>query len=69
VQKPILKLTKWLGDIPIQGECSVCLSLETFATVPAARPDRTDCMEQLERAFARHVAEFHQPLRANDSGN
>jgi hypothetical protein len=69
VNQPSLKLTKWLGDIPIHGECSFCLSLETFSTVPAAKPDRADCMEQLERAFARHVGEFHQFLRTGDTGN
>jgi hypothetical protein len=58
--KPSLCFIRWLGNIPLGGECSVCLSKARFYVMPTARPDRADCIAQLERAFDGHLKESHE---------
>jgi hypothetical protein len=59
VKKPALRVTKWLGDIPIEGQCTNCP--DSLFRVAAAhhRPQKAEYSEMLQRAFDFHVVECH----------
>jgi hypothetical protein len=56
---PSLKFTRWLGDIPLSGQCSICLSKARFQVKQTAKPDKTGCKAQLQQAFDRHLEGAH----------
>lgn len=59
MKKPILRVTKWLGDIPIEGCCSLCPGTFFRATSPYHRPQKAEYTESLQRAFDHHVSDLH----------
>lgn len=60
MKKPTLRVTKWLGDIPIEGSCTLCPTT-LFRPAPVHhRPQKTEYTEMLQRAFDRHVADCHR---------
>ncbi|HEY3974767.1 MAG TPA: hypothetical protein VGM18_17310 [Candidatus Sulfotelmatobacter sp.] len=60
MKKPFLRVTKWLGDIPVEAECIACPGKETFRVNSAShRPTREEYVRQLERAFDRHCKTVH----------
>jgi hypothetical protein len=59
MKKPILRVTKWLKDIPIEACCSLCPKTLFLAASPHHRPDKTEYSARLQRAFDRHVADSH----------
>jgi hypothetical protein len=59
MKKPALRVTKWLGDIPIEGRCSLCPQTLFHAASSHHRPQKAEYTERLQRAFDRHVADLH----------
>jgi hypothetical protein len=60
MKKPSLHVTKWLGDIPVEAECTACPALERFRVAPAShRPNREEYQKQLQRAFDHHFKTVH----------
>jgi hypothetical protein len=59
MQKPTLRVTKCLGDIPVEGRCSLCPDTLFHAISPHHRPQKAEYIERLQRAFDRHVADLH----------
>jgi hypothetical protein len=59
VKKPILRVTKWLGDIPVEGCCSLCPETLFRAASPHHRPQTAEYTASLQRAFDRHIADLH----------
>jgi hypothetical protein len=59
MKKPALRVTKWLGDIPIEARCSLCPQTLFHAASAHHRPQKTEYIERLQRAFDRHVADLH----------
>jgi len=59
MKKPTLRVTKWLGDIPVEGCCSLCPEALFRAASPHHRPQKAEYIERLERAFDQHVADMH----------
>jgi hypothetical protein len=59
MKKPTLRVTKWLGDIPIEGCCSLCSETIFHAASSHHRPQKAEYIARLQRAFDRHVADEH----------
>jgi hypothetical protein len=59
MQKPFLRVTKWLGDIPVEAECTSCPGDKFQAVSSHHRPNKAEYQEQLQRAFDRHCGEIH----------
>jgi hypothetical protein len=58
MKKPSLRITKWLGDIPIEGECTSCPEIGKFG-VRSTRPNKAEHQKQLQQAFDSHFKEVH----------
>jgi hypothetical protein len=65
VKKPSLRVTKWLGDIPVEGSCTSCPQVTFRAISTHHRPNKHEYQEKLIRAFDLHFKEFH--MRGEDS--
>lgn len=63
MKKPILRVTKWLKDIPIEGCCSLCPGRLFQVASSHHRPEKTEYIERLQQAFDRHVEETHGEKR------
>jgi hypothetical protein len=60
MKKPSLHITKWLGDIPVEAECTVCAEAEKFHVISTShRPNREEYSRQLQRAFDHHFKSVH----------
>jgi hypothetical protein len=59
MKKPSLHVTKWLGDIPVEAECTSCSAWKFHATSTSHRPNREEYRKQLERAFDHHFKSVH----------
>jgi hypothetical protein len=59
MKKPVLRVTKWLKDIPIEGCCRLCSGTLFTAASPHHRPEKAEYTERLQREFDRHVADVH----------
>jgi hypothetical protein len=57
--KPRLHVTKWLGDIPVEIECTFCREWRFRAMPSSHRPNREECSQQLQRAFDQHFKTAH----------
>jgi hypothetical protein len=70
MKKPFIRVTKWLGDIPVEAECTACRVETRFRVTPAGhRPNREEYANQLQRAFEEHCKMAHRDegQRAVDS--
>jgi len=60
MKKPFLHVTKWLGDIPVEAECTACPAAGKFrATSASHRPNREEYRKRLEQAFDHHLKTAH----------
>jgi hypothetical protein len=57
--KPRLHVTKWLGDIPVEIECTTCPEWTFRATSTSHRPSREEYTKQLQQAFDQHFKAVH----------
>lgn len=60
MKKPFIRVTKWLGDIPVEAECTSCRAESCFRVISAGhRPNREEYANQLQRAFDEHCKLVH----------
>ena len=60
MKKPVLRVTKWLGDIPVEAECRSCPGKTRFRVTPTShRPSREEYAQQLQQAFDEHYKSVH----------
>jgi hypothetical protein len=59
MKKARLRVTKWLGDIPVEIECTACREWKVHATSTSHRPNREEYTKQLEQAFDQHFKIVH----------
>jgi hypothetical protein len=59
MKKPRLRVTKWLGDIPVEIECTACPEWKFRAASTSHRPNREEYSTQLQRAFDEHFRAVH----------
>ncbi len=70
MKKSALRVTKWLGDIPIETRCSFCPETLFHAASPHHCPQKAEYIERLQRAFDSHVADCHrEEIAATDAGH
>ncbi len=61
MKKPSLRVTKWLGDIPAEAECTACPTAEKFRARPTShRPNGEEYRRQLRQAFDQHLKTVHE---------
>jgi hypothetical protein len=61
MKKPTLRVTKWLRDIPVEAECTACVSVGFHAKPVNHRPNREEYQRSLQRQFDAHVKNVHPP--------
>ncbi|HME36405.1 MAG TPA: hypothetical protein VKF84_14310 [Candidatus Sulfotelmatobacter sp.] len=59
MKKPRLHVIQWLGDIPVEIECTACPAWRFRATSTSHRPSREEYAKQLQRAFDEHFKAVH----------
>ena len=59
VKMPFLRVTKWLGDIPIEGVCTSCPDAQFRPSWNNRRPNKAQNEEKMKQAFGRHCREVH----------
>ncbi len=69
MKKPFLHVTKWLGDIPVEAECTACAAAEKFRVISAShRPNREEYSRQLQHAFDHHFKTAHAREDSSQGG-
>jgi hypothetical protein len=59
MKKPTLRVTKWLGDIPVEAICSACSDASFKAQGSGHRPNREEYQKSLQAQFDAHFRAVH----------
>jgi hypothetical protein len=59
MKRPSLRVTKWLRDIPVEGECTACAGVRFNVRPISHRPNREEYQKSLQSAFAAHFKSVH----------
>jgi hypothetical protein len=59
MKKPTLRVTKWLSDIPVEANCSVCSSAAFRAKGSSHRPNREEYQRSLQAQFEADLRTVH----------
>jgi hypothetical protein len=59
MKKPAIRVTKWLGDIPVEAGCTACPGVVFKAKGSGHRPNREEYHKSLQEQFDRHCKETH----------
>ena len=59
MKKPFLHVTKWLGTIPVEAECTACNDAKFQAQSSSYRPNLAEYQKALQRDFDQHVKVVH----------
>jgi hypothetical protein len=65
--EPSLRVMNWLGDIPVEGECTSCLAVRFQVKPLSHHPNCDDYQADLKSAFDRHFAAVHARRDARQS--
>ena len=68
MKKPFLRVTKWLGDIPVEAECTHCPAAKFRAASSSHRPNGEEYRKQLQSAFDHHLKTVHTPEGSGQGG-
>ena len=58
-KKPSLWITKWMGNIPVEGGCTSCADATFKVTATTHRPALEEYQTALEAAFELHFKQVH----------
>jgi hypothetical protein len=61
MKKPFLRVTKWLGDIPVEAQCTSCAAAHFRAESASHRPQREEYQKSLQAQFDAHLKKVHTP--------
>jgi hypothetical protein len=59
MKKPVIRVTKWLGDIPVEATCSACPGILFKAQGSGHRPNREEYQNSLQSQFNAHCKAEH----------
>jgi hypothetical protein len=59
MKKPFIRVTKWLGDIPVEAGCTVCAGVHFRAESASHRPQREEYQKSLQSQFDAHLKIVH----------
>jgi hypothetical protein len=62
-RKPVVRVTKWLGDIPVEAQCKFCPQVVFRAQASSHRPNREEYQQSLQRQFDEHCRAVHSADR------
>lgn len=60
MKKPVIRVTKWLGEIPVEGHCSACPTVLFRAQGSGHRPTREEYQKSLQGQFDEHCRAEHR---------
>ena len=55
MKRPAVRVTKWLGDIPVEASCTVCPEVSLKAVSASHRPNREEYQQSLQQQFDQHL--------------
>jgi len=67
MKKPFLRVTKWLGTIPVEAECTECSGAKFQARSSSHRPNLEEYQNALQSQFNQHVKAVHSGDRTAES--
>ena len=59
MKQPTVRVTKWLGDIPVEAACSVCPSVVFKGKGSGHRPNREEYQKSIQAQFDEHRKTVH----------
>lgn len=59
VKKPVLRVSKWLGEIPVEAYCAACSGIVFRARGSGHRPNGEEYRASLQAQFEAHCREAH----------
>ena len=59
MKKPVIRVTKWLGDIPVEARCGACPDVVFKAKGSGHRPNREEYQRSLQDQFDEHCRAVH----------
>lgn len=59
MKRPALRVTKWLGDIPVEATCTCCLDVPFKAKGLTHRPNREEYQRSIQTQFDAHCKAVH----------
>ena len=62
-KKPVVRVTKWLADIPVEAQCTFCPDVLFRATGTSHRPNREEYQRSLQNQFDEHCRAAHSTDR------
>lgn len=71
--EPRLRITRWLGNVPVEAECSACANAtfrisEWNSGEPFHQPDRQHYQDILQLRFDLHLVNVHGTKREDING-
>jgi hypothetical protein len=60
MKKPSLRVSKWMGDIPVEAECTACAGVRFNVSPISHRPNREEYQKSLQSAFDVHLKSAHR---------
>ena len=66
MKRPTIRVTKWLGDIPVEACCSACPSVAFRAKGSSHRPNREEYQKSIQEQFDGHCQATHFETRASE---
>ena len=61
MKRPVIRVTKWLGDIPVEAHCWACPAISFRAQGSGHRPSREEYQKSLQGQFEAHCKVAHGP--------
>jgi hypothetical protein len=59
MKRPFLRVTKWLGTIPVEAECTACVDAKFQVRASSHRPTVAEYQKALQSQFDQHVKAVH----------
>ena len=59
MKRPILRVTRWLADIPVEAYCTGCTGATFRAKGSSHRPNREEYQKSLQAQFDEHLKLTH----------
>jgi len=59
MKEPTIRVTKWLGDIPVEACCSACPGVVFRAKGSSHRPNREEYQKSIQAQFDEHYKAVH----------
>ena len=66
MKRPSLRVSRWMGDIPVEGECTSCAGVRFNVRPISHRPNREEYQKSLQGAFGAHLKNVHVREDSNE---